>query len=359
MTIAPDDSAAPVPVGAAVVGYAGHRGTGLNGMPADRSGVTRLFHDGVLTACDVAVGDLLDRIDRPDAIAWLDLQDAGVEDLKALDAAFELHELAIADALGEPERPRVSHYANHLFVTAQPLGRDVTGGLHATALAVFVLPRVLITVRAPGGLDIDAVAARWRLHPAGHGGGAALPLYALLDEVVAGHLEVLEALDDRVDGLEDLVFDESADSIRAVQRQLFGLRKELALLRRAALPMRDVVLALLRSGSDLVPAPLAVYYQDVHDRVLRAAEWSESLRELVTSVVETNLTVQSNRTNTMMKKITSWAAIIAVPTAITGFYGQNVPYPGSGQPAGVLTSLVLIVVSSVVLYAVFRHREWL
>jgi magnesium transporter len=73
------------------------------------------------------------------------------------------------------------------------------------------------------------------------------------------------------------------------------------------------------------------YYQDVYDQVLRAAEWTDGLRDLVTSILETNLTIQGNRLNVTTKKVTGWAAIIAVPTLITGYFGMNVPYPGFGE----------------------------
>ncbi len=102
------------------------------------------------------------------------------------------------------------------------------------------------------------------------------------------------------------------------------------MLRRAVGPMSEVVNGLLRGDVQVVPPPMLPYFQDVYDHTLRAAEWTESLRELISTVLDTRLTLQSNRMNGIMKKVTSWAAIIAVPTAVTGFYGQNVPFPGSG-----------------------------
>jgi magnesium transporter len=101
------------------------------------------------------------------------------------------------------------------------------------------------------------------------------------------------------------------------------------------------------------------YLQDVYDHVLRATEWTESLRDLVSTVLETNLTIQGNRMNSIMKKVTSWAAIIAVPTAVTGFYGMNVPYPGFSQHAGFVTSMVLLVVLSGGLFLLFKRLDWL
>jgi magnesium transporter len=93
--------------------------------------------------------------------------------------------------------------------------------------------------------------------------------------------------------------------------------------------------------------------------VLRATEWTESLRDLVTSILETNLTIQGNRLNIITKKVTGWAAIIAVPTLITGFYGMNVPYPGFGKPAGFALSIAVLVGAGLVLYMIFKRKDWL
>jgi magnesium transporter len=125
-----------------------------------------------------------------------------------------------------------------------------------------------------------------------------------------------------MEGLEDLLFDQRPRPLD-VQRRSFELRKSLVLLRRVVLPMREVVNALMRRDYGLVDPPMVPFYQDVYDHVLRATEWTESLRDLVTTILETNLTIQGNRLNSIMKKVTGWAAIIAVPTAVTGFYGQN------------------------------------
>ena len=101
------------------------------------------------------------------------------------------------------------------------------------------------------------------------------------------------------------------------------------------------------------------YYQDVYDHVLRATEWTESLRDLVNTILETNLTIQGNRLNVITKKVTSWAAIIAVPTANHRFYGQNLPYPGFARDSGFLTSSILILALSGALYLAFKRKDWL
>jgi magnesium transporter len=144
-----------------------------------------------------------------------------------------------------------------------------------------------------------------------------------------------------------------------VQRRSFELRKSLVLLRRIVLPMREVLNTIMHRDLHYVGEELMPYYQDVYDHVLRATEWTESLRDLVTSILETNLTIQGNRMNVISKKVTGWAAIIAVPTFITGFYGMNVPYPGFSQHVGLIAAFTIMIVSGITLYIVFRRRDWL
>jgi len=144
-----------------------------------------------------------------------------------------------------------------------------------------------------------------------------------------------------------------------VQRRSFELRKSLVMLRRVVLPMREVVNTLLRRDLGIIAPGMAPYFQDVYDHVLRATEWTESLRDLVTTILETNVSIQGNRMNLIMKKVTSWAAIIAVPTAITGFFGQNLDFPGFATSWGVVMSTAIIVLVSGGLYISFRRRDWL
>ncbi len=173
-----------------------------------------------------------------------------------------------------------------------------------------------------------------------------------------GHFEAVQSLDDAVESLEDQLFSDVPQDMQ-VQRRSFELRKSLVLLRRIVIPMREVVNALMRRDLHVVRDELMPYYQDVYDNVLRASEWTESLRDLVNSILETNLTIQGNRLNVITKKVTSWAAIIAVPTLITGFYGMNVPYPGFSRQVGFVTSVTVMVIAALVLYIIFKRKDWL
>lgn len=320
---------------------------------------TRLYRQGMLEAKDFPAAQISDFLQQPDTVVWLDLCEPDQQDLAVVSQEFGLHPLAVEDATQEHERPKLDRYQDHYFLTAYAVSLDPTSGrLQKSELAAFITPRALITVRKDAGFDIDGVVERWdgSADLAGHGVG--FLLWGLLDFVVDGHFATVQQLDEALEGLEDLLFDDRPHSAE-VQRRAFELRKSLVVLRRLVLPMREVVNSLLRRDLGLVDAAMGPYFQDVYDHVLRATEWTESLRDLVSTVLDTNLAIQGNRQNAIMKKVTSWAAIIAVPTAVTGYYGMNVPYPGFGQHSGVVTSTLLLAVLSGGLYLLFKRLDWL
>ena len=321
---------------------------------------TRLYRDGRLVEQGFAIEKISDHLSDSSATVWLDLRSPDEEDLSVLQEEFGLHPVAIEDALVSRERPKIDRYRTHLFLTAYSARLDVkTGELATSELAAFILPRALITIRKDDGLDIGKVVDHWDATSdlAAHGVGYLA--HGLLDFIVDGHFETVQSLDDAVEGLEDDLFAPTSLKDLHVQRRSFELRKSLVLLRRVVLPMREVLNTLMRRDLRHVNDELMPYYQDVYDHTLRAAEWTESLRDLVTTILETNLTIQSNRLNVITKKVTSWAAIIAVPTFITGFYGMNVPYPGFSNHVGFIVAALIMVVSGVALYWLFRRNDWL
>jgi magnesium transporter len=293
-------------------------------------------------------------------VIWLDLLDPDRDDLAVLSEEFSLHPTELEDAEFEHERTKIERYRSHLSLVAYGVGLDVaTGELATSELAAFITRQALITVRKDEGLDIGALLGYWDASPDLAKQGVSYLLHGLLDHIVDGYFGAVQALDEQIEQLEDLLFDETHREQSAVQRRSFELRKSLVLLRRVVLPMREVVNTVLRRDLRIVTDDMLPYYQDVYDHVLRATEWTESLRDLVTTILETNLTVQGNRMNIITKKVTSWAAIIAVPTFITGFYGMNVPYPGFARSVGLLTSGGIMLATAAVLYVVFRRKDWL
>ncbi len=320
---------------------------------------TRLYRNGVLEAEGFPASEISDHLADSSSVVWYDLCAPTAEDLDAMSQELGLHVLAVEDALQEHERPKLDRYASHMLVTAYAVTLDAESGRLAThEVAAFVTSNALVTVRKTEGFPIDRVVALWDQSPdlAKHGVGYLL--YGLLDYVVDSHFDAVQSLDGQIEALEDEVFEDKPRD-RVMQRRTFELRKSLVTLRRVVMPMREVVNTLLRRDLHVVDSEMQPYFQDVYDHVLRATEWTESLRDLITTIYETHLTVRSNRLNVIMKQVTSWAAIIAVPTAITGFYGQNVPYPGFGAATGFWTSTLITVSLSAVLFLVFRRKDWI
>jgi magnesium transporter len=320
---------------------------------------TRLYRHGVLELQDFPVADISEHLLEPDVTVWLDYCAPTREELAEVAEEFGLHPLAVDDAVHAHQRPKLDRYDSHLFLTGYSATLDVsTGELASSEIAAFILPQALVTIRRDEEFAAESLTRRWDASPdlAKHGVG--FLVWGLLDELVDGYFATVQSLDSEIENLEDQLFSDT-NLASEVQRRTFELRKSLVLLRRIVLPMREVVNSLLRRDLHIVDDAIGPYYQDVYDHVLRATEWTESLRDLVSTILETHLTIQSNRMNLVMKKVTSWAAIIAVPTAITGFYGQNVPYPGFAQPLGFWISCALILGMSGGLYVAFKRRDWL
>ena len=319
---------------------------------------TRLYRAGKLVKTDFPVAEISDYLAEPDATVWADFTSPTAEDLATIEEELTLHHLAVEDAVHEHQRPKLDRYDSHLFLAAYAVDLDAeTKALSKVEVKAFITERALVTVH-PEAFDIAVVTQRWDSNPDLVKHGVAFLLWGLLDVVVDGHFETVQDLDGEIEVYEELLFDGKNHGTE-VQRNSFELRKNLVMLRRAVLPMREVVNTLMRRDIEMMDRQMVPYYQDVYDHVLRATEWTESLRDLVATILDTNLSIQSNRMNLIMKKVTSWAAIIAVPTAITGFFGQNLQFVGFGTAWGSWLSLALILVTGGALYASFRRRDWL
>lgn len=319
---------------------------------------TRLYRNGRLEAEDFPLADVSEHTASGDTTVWADLLSPTPDDLAAIADELGFHALAVEDAALAFERPKLDRYESHLFLTAYATSADPeTGELTTNEVKAFVTRNAIVTVHGPE-FDMAPVVARWDEEGELATHGVAFLLWGLLDHLVDSHFDTVQQLDGQIEDLEDALFDDRPCE-QEVQRRSFQLRKSLVLLRRVVLPMREVAGALQRRDAASIDPAMQPYIQDLYDHVLRVTEWTESLRDLVTTILETNVSIQGNRMNLIMKKVTSWAAIIAVPTAITGFFGQNLAFPGFGTVWGLVLSSALILLVGGALYASFRRRDWL
>jgi magnesium transporter len=323
---------------------------------------TRLYRDGRLVAEGFPAEEISDQLAAADdSVVWLDLHDPDEADLGIVVQEFGLHPLAVEDAVHDHQRPKLDRYPSHLFVNMYAASFDPgTDQLTSSEISAFITPRALITVRK-ADFDVDMLQSRWDASGELTKGGVGFLVHGLLDAVVDGHYEAVGQIDDILDDLEDELFAPQQRVGVDIRRTGFRLHRTVMQLRRIVGPMREVVDRLLRDTGEtqLARGFLKPYYEDVHDHVLRAADGVENARDRIASVLDSDRNAQSEQLNEVTKKLAAWAAIIAVPTAVTGYYGQNVPYPGFGHHAGWIASTTVIFALSGALWAILRRRGWL
>jgi magnesium transporter len=294
-----------------------------------------------------------------DTVVWVDLCGPSNDQLHELADELGLHELAVEDALDPHQRPKVDYYSSHLFLACHAVHLDAEAGtVDKTEIDAFVGERWLVTVRKNDRFTMEPVLRRWDLSPDLAKYGVSFLLYGLLDVVVDDYFDTVQGFDEYFDEISEAIFSDTPIQ-PSEQRHWFQMRQSLIRFHRLVVPMREAISGLMRRQHAVVEENLYPYFQDVYDHVLRVSESTDALRDLVSSIVETNLSLRDFHSNQIMKQVTSWAAIIAVPTLITGWYGMNLPYPGLGRTWGVVVAAILVVLGSGALYLIFKRKDWL
>ncbi len=320
---------------------------------------TRAYRKGLLEAEGFSVARVSDYLEQSDTIVWVDLCGPTVDELHDLADELGLHELAVEDALGRHQRPKLDHYASHLFLACHSVRVDPESAeLEIVEIDMFIGDRWVITVRKDAGFDMSTVMDRCDRVIDLADTGVGFIVYALLDVIVDEYFDAVETFDEYYDDVSEEIFSEQPLEPQQ-QKHWFRMRQALVKFHRLAFPLREAISSLMRREQGLVNPEIYPYFQDLYDHVLRITESTDSLRDLVSTIVETNLSLRDYRQNQVMKKVTSWAAIIAVPTLVTGFYGMNVRFPGIATEWGAGLAAALIVVTSVSLYFTFKRRDWL
>lgn len=321
---------------------------------------TRLYQDGAVVAEGFPAGEAAAKLDEhPGAVLWLDLDDPDEADLAAIAGPFHLHPLALDDAVQDHEAPKLQRYPGHLFLNVYALDIDPDRlRLTKHEISAFVTERALITVRKSAS-DTEPFVKRWDAEAAlVAAGGVSFLLYGLLAVVVDGQFAAAQRLDAAVDAVEDALLEAGA-APRPVRMRGLALRKLVATVRRPVAPMPDLISRAMRPDGHNIDEQVEPYYRDVEDHARHTVDEVEHLRDRIEGVLQADLAEQGNVLNDITRKLAAWAAIIAVPTALTGFYGQNLPYPGYETTWGFVVSSVVIAGSAIGLYLYMRRRGWL
>jgi magnesium transporter len=305
----------------------------------------------------VPVADLSEVRKEPDVLIWVDVVTPAEDELEAMGEEFELHPLVLETWRGHGRRPRVEQFQDYVSIvcyTVERASAEPPAELHEVDLVSG--RNFLVTVHKGRPVDAEAVAARIRAHPelADQGGG--FLLYVVLDELVDAFFPALDAIGERVEDLEEAVFQGRSQ----VQSDLFGLRRDMVAVRRVAGPMRDAMQVLLRRDLGLYGEEARRYLQDIYDHLIRVVETVEDYQDLASGALDANLAVVSNQVAEVARALGAYAAIFAVVTMIAGVYGMNfVHMPELRWRFGYAWALGLMVLSGVGLWFFFKRRKWL
>ncbi|MEW2526522.1 magnesium and cobalt transport protein CorA [Streptomyces sp. NPDC047071] len=332
-----------------------------------------LYRDGVRVSSPTTLAETYRELrTRPDGMAWIGLARPTEAELLSLAAEFDLHELAVEDAMEAHQRPKLERYGDTLFVVLRAARYlDAPEEVDFGELHVFVGPDFLITVRHGAAPDLSAVRHRMEDDPELLRLGPEAVLYAILDAVVDGYAPVVAGVQNDIDEIETEVFSGAPE----VSRRIYELAREMVEFQRATRPLVGMLHALMagfaKYGTD---EELQRYLRDVADHVTHTSERVDGFRQALADILTVNATLVTQQQNAEMralaeagfeqneeiKKISSWAAILFAPTLVGTIYGMNFEnMPELGWGLGYPFAILLMAVVCVSLYFIFKRRDWL
>ena len=334
-----------------------HRRPSVVGCAVYVDGKRRTEPVDVDTASDVAA--------EVGGFVWLGLHEPTAEDFADIAERYGLHALAVEDAINAHQRPKLERYDDMLFMVLKTAGYVEHDQLTATSqvvetgeVMVFLGTNYVITVRHGKLSPLRGLRQRLEAQPELLRHGPSAVLWAVADMIVDEYVVVAGAVEDDVDDVEAQVF--SPDRRGNNVGRVYQLKRELLELRRAVTPLEAPIRILAERPVKQVPDPMRTYFRDVSDHVSRASEQVLANDELVTSILQAQLAKVSVADNEDMRRISAWAAIIAVPTMVAGIYGMNFDYmPELGWVIGYPLVLILMAIACTLLYRGFKRNGWL
>ena len=279
------------------------------------------YAQGVRVA-NVVIADISEELKHEDRFVWVGLFEPDEKLLREIQEEFGLHDLAIEDAHGAHQRPKLEQYGSSLFVVLRTAHlASQSQHVEFGETHVFVGQRFVVSVRHGSLQSHVGLRARCEASQQLLAKGPGFVLYALMDFVVDQYFPLLEALEEKVVELEEVVLDEKF--IQQTTSRIYHLKRELLSIKRAVSPLVDICARLMRFDLDLLPEDTKPYFRDVYDHALRINEMADTLREVLSTALDANLSIISVSQNKDTKRLAAWAAIIAAPTAIAGIYGMN------------------------------------
>ncbi|WP_431045230.1 magnesium and cobalt transport protein CorA [Streptomyces sp. P1-3] len=295
------------------------------------------------------------------AFLWIGLYEPTEEEFAMVSSDFGLHPLAVEDALSAHQRPKLEVYEDSLFLVLKPVQyEDKYSSVTTGELMVFVGDCFVVTVRHGEANPLGVVRERLEHTPEVLRHGPTAVMYAVTDAVVDHYLEVADELHIDLDELEADVFSPESGRLAFTAGRIYSFKRQVLEFRRAAGPLDDPMARLAGGGVPFVHAGSQPFFRDVGDHLTRANEHVEGLDRLLSDVLAAHLAQVGVRQNDDVRRISAWAAMIAVPTMLAGIYGMNFDHmPELAQPWGYPAVIALMVGSVLLLYRFFKRRGWL
>ena len=321
-----------------------------------------VYCDGTRVAEPSDFAELREACQAHDAVAWLGLYEPSKEEVGVVAREFDLHELAVEDAVKAHQRPKLERYGDDLFMVLRPARYvDETETVVFGEVAIFVGQQFVITVRHGDAPELGEVRRRLEERPDLLRRGPLAILYAIVDHVVDGYQPVIAGLENDIDEIQDEVFGGSP----TVSRRIYELTREVIEFQRATAPLEDILARLIDEPQ--VEEEEGRYLRDVQDHAIRAKDQADAFRALLQNILSVNLTLEtkamteaSHAQNEQVKRISAWAAILFAPTLVGTIYGMNFEHmPELDWRLGYPFALVLMVSFSVSLYFIFKRRRWI
>ena len=306
---------------------------------------------------DIPIEEISDALARPDCFVWVGMADATVDELECMRAEFNLHPLAIEDALVGHQRPKIEEYGDSLFAVMRPVEID-EGEMQIGELAVFVGPNYVLSVRRGSSHGFHDVRARCEREPELLRNGSGFVLYALMDAVVDRYFPVLDELETELELIEKEIFTPGA--ARKNIERLYELKGSVMVLKHAVAPLLEGASKLYGGRVPQICAGVQDYFRDVVDHLTRINALIENMRDTIGTAIQVNLAMVTIEESEVTKKLAAWASIFAVCTAFAGIWGMNFEaMPELKWRYGYLMAISMIVVACSLLYWRFRRAKWL
>jgi len=294
---------------------------------------------------------------QPRTLIWLDLEQPTAEDISLLREEFGFHPLAIEDALQTHERPKIETYPGYYLIIFYSVEYDTDRqALNFLPITLFVGANYLVSIRAEPVRHVQQTLARWQTNGHVQGYHVSSILYTLIDAIVDDYFVVLDMLGEKIDEVEDAIFQRGRQEVAS---EIFTLKKDLLLLRRIVAPERDILNVLLRQEVRIFQPRELAYVRDVYDHLVRITESVDLYRDLLSSALDSYLSLQGNQLNQLVKVLTLWSIILMACSLVAGIYGMNfVLMPELEQPWGYPFALSLMATIAVSLAIYFKRRRW-